>query len=243
MFREPVQVDSDLSVFNLVWTYVAKELDKRKKARCTCDGSTRSGQVRVLDYTYANCVDQTSSRLFYACVAAENLAIFGADVSNAFGEAPPPKQGFYIRPDKAFRNWVIRRLADFGRSMPAISFVTWASLLRHTYRAYSGLVEGERVLFKRQVGDFEVAAPSERVANILFDKIDEQITFPLKCMGLVDMFNGLDILQTMDHIKIYCQTYIERISDKHLRSWMTIKDTPTTPMSLPTTDTFLKNFL
>ena len=52
------------SVFNLVWTYAVKELDKRKKARCTCDGSTRAGQVRVLDYTYANCVDQTSSRLF-----------------------------------------------------------------------------------------------------------------------------------------------------------------------------------
>ena len=60
---------------------------------------------RVLDYTHANCVDHTASRLFYAISAAENYMIFGGDVSNAFSEAPPPKQGFYIQPDRAFREW------------------------------------------------------------------------------------------------------------------------------------------
>jgi hypothetical protein len=35
----------------------------------------------------------------------ENLLIYGADVSNAFAEAPPPKQGFYIYPDRAFHKW------------------------------------------------------------------------------------------------------------------------------------------
>jgi hypothetical protein len=63
--------------------------------------------VCILAETYANCVDQTSSRLFYAISAAKNMLIFGDDVSNAFAEAPPPKQGFFIRPDKAFRDWWI----------------------------------------------------------------------------------------------------------------------------------------
>ena len=116
MFRKPVRVDFNEAVFNLVWTYyVIKELDKRKKARCTCDGSPRSGQVRVLDHTYANCIDQTSSRIFYALAAAENLIVYGADVSIAFAEAPPPKQGFYIRPDKAFREWWFHK---FGEEIP-----------------------------------------------------------------------------------------------------------------------------
>lgn len=110
MFGEPVPMTDKSAVFNLVWTYVVKELDKRKKARCTCDGSTRSGMVRILDYTYANCVDQTSSRIFYAVAAAENLLVYGADVSNAFGEARAPKQGFYIRPDKAFLDWWINKM-------------------------------------------------------------------------------------------------------------------------------------
>jgi hypothetical protein len=61
--------------------------------------------ARILDETYANCVDQTGSRLFYAISAAENLLIFGADVSNAFSEAPPPKQGFFVQPDRAFHEW------------------------------------------------------------------------------------------------------------------------------------------
>jgi len=91
MFGLPVMVDSNAAVFHSVWTYAIKAVDGRKKARWACDGSPRSGQ----DETYANCVDQTSSRLFYALAAVENMLIFGADVSNAFAKAPPPTQGFY----------------------------------------------------------------------------------------------------------------------------------------------------
>ena len=82
MFGTPVMVDSDVAVFHSIWSYAVKAVDGRKKARWACDGSPRSGQAKVLDETYANCVDQTSSRLFYAIAAVENLLIFGADVSN-----------------------------------------------------------------------------------------------------------------------------------------------------------------
>ncbi len=61
--------------------------------------------MRVLDYTYANSPDHTCSRIFYAIAVAKNLVLYGANVSNAFAEAPPPKQGFYIRPDAAFCAW------------------------------------------------------------------------------------------------------------------------------------------
>jgi hypothetical protein len=76
-----------------------------QQAWWACDGSPRSGQAKILDKMYANCVDQTSSRLFYAIVAVKKLLIFCADVSNAFTKAPPPKQGFYIYPDRAFHIW------------------------------------------------------------------------------------------------------------------------------------------
>jgi hypothetical protein len=64
MFGEPCKTTKISAVFNLIWTYVVKELDGRKKARCTCDGSTRGGQVRVLDHTFANSIDQTGSQIF-----------------------------------------------------------------------------------------------------------------------------------------------------------------------------------
>ena len=102
MFGDPVATNEGDAIFHLIWTYNIKAVDGRKKACCVCDGSTRSGKVLVLAETYANCVEQTSARLFYAVAAAENLLVFGADVSNAFAEAPPPKQPFFIKPYRAF---------------------------------------------------------------------------------------------------------------------------------------------
>ncbi len=97
MFGEPVAVENkDNAVFHLVWTYNIKALDGCKKARCICDGSSRLGSVQVLDETYANCINQTSSCLFYAIAAAKNLVVYGADVCNTFAKTPPPKQGFYV---------------------------------------------------------------------------------------------------------------------------------------------------
>jgi hypothetical protein len=106
MFGPPVAVNLRDAVFNLVWSYGIKAVDgHKKKAQCTCDGSTCSGQVPILNKTYANCIDQTSACLLYGVVAAENLIVYGADVSNAFAEAPPPKQGFFIWPDNTFHAW------------------------------------------------------------------------------------------------------------------------------------------
>jgi hypothetical protein len=109
MFGEPVIAEDDSAIFHLVWTYVVKELDGRKKACCVCNGSSCSGQVQVLDHTYANCVNRTSSRIFYAISAAKNMLVYGADVSNAFAEALPPKQGFFIYPNRAFHNWWVNK--------------------------------------------------------------------------------------------------------------------------------------
>lgn len=268
MFGDPTEVDSDGAVFNLVWTYVVKELDKRKKARMTCDGSTRGGKVRVLDHTYANCVDQTSSRLFYAAAAAENLVIYGADVSNAFGEAPPPKQGFFIKPDKAFREWWTkckgRPPIPKGHVIPVLAAMQghpeaprlWEkhadAILRscgltptiHEPCLYSGLINGERVILMRQVDDFAIAASSERTCNILFDMIDEQLTIPLKRLGLINMFNGLDIQQTRDWIKVSCATYLTKISERHLKNWMSNENVAGARLTpLPSRDSFMKTFL
>ncbi|EJK59937.1 hypothetical protein THAOC_19786 [Thalassiosira oceanica] len=269
MFGTPVARDSDMAVFRLVWTYVVKELDKRRKARCTCDGSPRSGQARVLDYTYANCVDHTSSRLFYAVAAAENLLVYGADVTNAFGEAPPPKQGFFIQPDAAFRDWWTNKHNQplpKGHVVPVLAAMQghpeaprlWEkhadTILRacgltptvHEPCLYSGLIDGERVLFMRQVDDFAVAVPSQRIANILFDMIDERITFPMKRMGLVTLFNGMDIEQTSEYIKVSAATYIKKIGAKYLTDPINLNLLQTKeikPTPLPNRQTFMRSFL
>jgi hypothetical protein len=64
-----------------------------------CDGLLRAGQAHILDETYTNCVDQTSSCMFYAIAATENLLIYGANISNkasTFTPIVPSMNGGYI---------------------------------------------------------------------------------------------------------------------------------------------------
>ena len=84
MFGDPTAITSDDAIFHLIWTYNKPLMVGRKH------DVSMSGHVKVLDVTYANCVSQTTARLFYAVAATENLLIFRADVSNAFAKAPPP---------------------------------------------------------------------------------------------------------------------------------------------------------
>jgi hypothetical protein len=223
--------------------------------------------VQVLDETYANCVDQTSSRLFYAITAAENLVVFGTDVCNAFAEAPPPKQGFYVQPDRAFTEWWVlhkqRPPISAGHVIPILSAMQghpesprlWEkhadNILRnlgltptvHEPCLYSGKVNGKRIIFKRQVDDFTIAAPDSRTADILLDMIDDALSMPLKRQGLLDMFNGIDVMQTRYYFKINCHTYISKFCEKYLDSWLgKVPLTANRPTPLPTDPTWLKKF-
>jgi hypothetical protein len=269
MFGDPVAARENAAIFHLVWTYVIKALDGLKKARCVCDGSSRSGLVQVLDETYANCVDQTSSRLFYAITVAENLLVFGADVSNAFAKAPPPKQGFYVRPDRAFNEWWVQHKKQTpippGHVIPVLSAMQghpelprlWEkhadAILQelgltptvHEPCLYSGIIAGKNVIFKRQVDNFAIAAPDKKTADILLDLdlLYDQLSIPLKRQGLLDMFNGVDVLQTRDCIKINCHTYIDRFCAKYLDSWLgKVPLTENRPTPFPTDATWIKKF-
>jgi hypothetical protein len=267
MFGSPEAVESNEAVFNLVWSYGIKALDARKKARCTCDGSPRSGQVRILDETYANCVDQTSARLFYGIVAAENLLVFGSDVSNAFAEAPPLKQGFYIRPDKAFHEWWSihkkRPPIPHGYMIPILSAMQghpesprlWEkhadAILRelgltptiHEPCLYSGIINGKRLLLMRQVDDFAITAPDSHTVDLLLDMLDDKLSIPIKRQGLLDLYNGIDVLHSRHYVKISCTSFINEFSEKYQATWMKHLYAPSArPTPLPTDAAWLKEF-
>jgi hypothetical protein len=231
MFGDPCAIASDEAVFNLV-NYNAKVLNRRKKAHCTCEGSTYSGMVCILDKTYANFMEQTSSHLFYAIAAAENLLIYEADVSNAFAEAPPPKQGFFIQLDCDFHEWWMIHLKCppilDGHVVPVLSAMQehpesprlWEkhsdAILRdlglipmvHEPCLYSVTVDGKRIIFKRQVDDFAIAAPNKRTSDILLDMLDDCLSIPIKHQGYLDMYNGMNVTQTHYYIKIDCHSFV-----------------------------------
>ena len=128
-------------------------------------------------------------------------------MSNAFAEAPPPKQGFYIYPDRAFNEWWVRHLLrppmEPGQVIPILSAMQghpesprlWEkhadSILQdigmtprvHEPCLYSGIINGKRTLLKQQVDDFAIAAPDERTATILLDLIGDELSIPMKRQG------------------------------------------------------------
>jgi KUP system potassium uptake protein len=114
---------------------------------------------------------------------------------------------------------------------------------------YSGIFDGERVLFLRQVDDFAIAASNEQVANDILDKIDEFLTFPIKRLGLLKLFNGVDIDQTSEYIKISVVSYLTKIMEKYLDAetgFMSEPDQyPLAPQAtpLPTRKRFIESFL
>ncbi len=59
----------------------------------------------------------------------------------------------------------------------------------------------------------------------------------------MDMYNTIDMLQKKDYIKICTMTFINKIAEKYLSTWMqnftTMEDRPT---PLPSDATWLKKF-
>jgi hypothetical protein len=200
-------------------------------------------------------------------VAAENLLIFGANVSNVFAEAPPPKQGFFIRPDRAFMEWWTQHRKNPplnpNNIIPVLSAMQghlesprlWEKhadmILQelgltptvHEPCLYSGMINGNWVILKRQVADFAIAAPDKKTANILLNKIDDKLSIPMKRQGYLDMYNRVDVLQTRDYIKISSYKFINKICDKYLMPWMHNFTRPDAwPTPLPTNPTCYKKF-
>jgi hypothetical protein len=91
------------------------------------------------------------------------------------------------------------------------------------------------------VDDFAIAAPNERTANILLDMIDDELSIPMKWQGYLDVYNGIDVLQTRNYIKISCKTFINKICNKYLNSWMqNFTSTEDQPTLLPTDPIWFK---
>ena len=103
-FGKPVSLPKGANLLPLIWTYLIKDCG-RKKARCCCNGSPNMKGSVTLGETYAGSLDQTGARIFWAATAINNYITIGADASNAFAEAPPPKDPLFVIVDQQYRDW------------------------------------------------------------------------------------------------------------------------------------------
>ena len=63
----------------------------------------------------------------------------------------------------------------------------------------------------RQVDDFLISARTKDIENEIIESIDSKMTIEIKPLGIINIFNGVDIAQTRYFIKVYNRRYIEKI--------------------------------
>jgi hypothetical protein len=85
-----------------------------------------------------------------------------------------------------------------------------------------------------EVDDFAVAAPNAKTSDMLMDLKDEKISIPIKRQSYLDMYNGINIYQTCHYIKLDVKTFIEKVFNRHIATWMkTSYPTPNRSTPLP----------
>ena len=239
MFGRPMRPPPGANILSLLWTYGIKA-DGTKKARCVCNGNPRRKGTVTLAHTFAACLEQPGARSFWSSAAYFNMLVLGADASNAFAEAPAPTAPLYVIVDTQFREWW--RQQGHINDIPAGSVLPvnhalqghpesprlWAEMIdeiiqdkvgltpcTHEPCLYSGYVDGKKVLFLRQVDDFAVACTDTNVSNKVIDLISAQLSAPMHKLGIINRYNGVDIRQTHDYIKIHTKTYLTKILTNH----------------------------
>mmetsp|Transcript_14552 Transcript_14552/g.20797 ORF Transcript_14552/g.20797 Transcript_14552/m.20797 type:complete len:1557 (+) Transcript_14552:1335-6005(+) len=253
MFGDPEPLPPDANALYLLWTYVLK-VNGTKKARCVCNGSRNRGAV-TMGHIFANALSPNAERLFWAIVAKEGLTAIGADVSNAFAEAPPPHQPFYVYVDDTFRDWwenelkrppipkgYVLRVNHALQGHPE-SPRLWErhidTILRklkftpttHDPCLYNYNANGKRILFLRQVDDFSIAARDPQDAHDIIAQINAELSIPVKDQGLIEWYNGIDIEQTKYYVRLHATTYFHKMLQNH--GWFNPETIPSDSPVLP----------
>ena len=234
MFGLPIQPPPNANILPFIWTYLVKQ-DGTKKARCCVNGNPKRKGTVTLDHTYAAALDQAGARVFWALAALYGYVVYGADATNAFAEAPPPKAPLYVIVDKQYQDWWmnVTKQAPIpkGYVLPVKHALQghpesprlWAKKIHdiftnigfknttHEPCIYTGIFKGNRLFLLRQVDDFALAAPLQQTANEIFEQIQHFLTQPLHILNQLTMYNGLNVQQTKHFIKISCTTYLEKI--------------------------------
>ena len=85
----------------------------------------------------------------------------------------------------------------------------------HERCIYQTKGRNQQVIFLRQVDDFAVDGKDPAIAKYIIAQIGAKLQVPLNHLGVIAKFNRIDVLQTRGHIKISCETYLDKVLDSH----------------------------
>jgi len=257
-FGEPQGRPPGTNLLSLLWVYLVKD-DGRKKARCVCNGSKNCRGTVTQAETYASSLEQNAARLFWASTALNNWITIGAGAANAFAEAKGPVAPLYVYCDEQFRSWYHRKFPDRPEVRKGMVMRVKRALQGHpeSPRLWAQLIDGiisdlnlkacshepnlyytdnynntgKKLLLLRQVDDFAISCADRSLAQDVIDAIDSKMSIKVTELGLITRFNGIDVDQTRDCIKLSNATYIDKFVKKH--SWILDDAHPMASFPLP----------
>ena len=77
----------------------------------------------------------------------------------------------------------------------------------HETWLYHKQIDGDLVLVLPQVNGFSIASTNPTHCKNTIQEIEFRMQNPLNDLGVIKRFNGIDILQAGDFVKICCETY------------------------------------
>jgi hypothetical protein len=237
MFGDPCPRPHLAIVLRSIWSYSIK-WDGSKKARHCCDGRPlRDDQFRRMESIYTACISQVGMKIYIALVALLNYVILDLDAVNAFGQAGSLYDIIYLEIDQQFRDWY---KAKNGKEIP-IGWVLpvkgslqghpdsgeiWQTKVNevldrykfttttHEPCLYRGLFRDKQILICRQVDDMLIAGEDISIVREFALEISKHLNVTIGEEPSTH-YNGLDILQTREGIKISCGTYIRKLQKAH----------------------------
>ena len=238
VLRPPTVDGQRPNILRTQWSNLVKPSGTRK-CRVCADGSKRSAPwLRDFAQTYASCIEQPCMRLFFALSAALGLVVTTADTTNAFQQSPAPSVPCYLEIDDAYASW---HLKHFGTAIDRRTHVIpllkalqghpeagalWERMITevlcdkfgfqattHERNLYRGTVNGALVLVCRQVDDYAIASADPATAETLISMINEHVT--TSSQGIGTRYNGVDVEQTRDYVRLHCEVYIDRVLQTH----------------------------
>jgi Reverse transcriptase (RNA-dependent DNA polymerase) len=249
MFGDPCDLPIGALALFAHWNYYMKT-DGTRQARNCCDGSIRAApQLRSQAHTYSSCVEQPCQCLFYALCAALCYYIYCTDVCNAYANADAPSVPTYIYVDAPYADWYYNKFGkriERGKVLPVLHALQghpesgrlWEIFINkillntfhlrnttHERNLYSGTFNDHPILVKRQVDDIAVASPCKDTAQAFIIELGKHVQ--IKGNDLLTTFNGIQVEQSSDYIRVHCTRYIERLVAAH--GWDTTIDLPDSP--------------
>jgi hypothetical protein len=175
-------------------------------------------------------------RLFFALSAAQGFVVLGADCTNAYANSPSPTQQTFVRIDDCYADWYRSRYGkevDRTLVLPVLKALQghpeagalWETHINnilddlkivfttHERSIYRGTIKGKIVLVCRQVDDLAVACSDPAVAQGLIDDIGKEVD--LVSQGILSSFNGVDVDQQREYVKVSCHSYLSRMLKAH----------------------------